>query len=200
MKNRVICIGRQFGSGGHDIGKMLAEKLNIPFYDKNLIELASERSGLSKEMLEKGEERKTNQWLYAGMTNANGLTTNSLPPTEITFALQRGIITEAAKEGDCIIVGRCSDVILKALDVKVFSVFIAAYMESRVERIMGKYSLNEKDATALIRKTDKRRKAYYNYSTGLDWGAPDNYDLCINSSTVGMEHAVKMLAELYEKM
>lgn len=200
MSNRVICIGRQFGSGGHDIGKMLAEKLNIPFYDKNLIELASERSGLSMEMLERGEERKTNQWLYAGMTNANGLTTNSLPPTEITFALQRDIILDAARSGDCVIVGRCSDVILKSIEVRVLSVFIAAPFDDRVQRKCRIENVDEKTATALVRKTDKRRKAYYNYNTGLDWGAPDNYDICINSSSVGFEQAVKMLAELYEKM
>jgi cytidylate kinase len=200
MKNRVICIGRQFGSGGHDIGLMLAKKLNIPFFDKNLIELASDRSGLSREMLERGEERKTSQWLYAGMTNANGMTMNSLPPTEITFALQRDIIVDAAKEGDCVIVGRCSDVILKSIDVKVLSVFIAAPFEDRVQRKMEIEKLDEKTTSALVRKTDRRRKSYYNYNTGLDWGAPDNYDLCINSSSVGIEQAVKMLAELYEKM
>lgn len=199
MKNRVICIGRQYGSGGHDIGQMLAERLNIPFYDKNLIELASERSGLSREMLEKGEEKKTNQWFYAGMSGTD-MSMGALPPTEITFALQKDIITEAAEKGDCIIVGRCSDVILKALDVTVLSVFIAAPMDARIERIMRKENVDEKGAGALIRKTDKRRKAYYNYNTGLDWGAPDNYDLCINSASVGAEHAVKMLAELYEKM
>lgn len=200
MKNRVICIGRQFGSGGHDIGKMLAERLNIPFYDKNLIELASQRSGLNPEMLERGEERKTNQWLYAGMTNANGMTMNSLPPTEITFALQRDIIMDAAKEGDCVIVGRCSDVILRAMDVKVLSVFIAAPFEDRVQRKMKIENLDEKTTSALVRKTDRRRRAYNNYNTGLEWSAPDNYDLCINSSSVGIEQAVKMLAELYEKM
>ena len=200
MKNRVICIGRKFGSGGHDIGKMLAERLNIPFYDKNLIELASQRSGLNPEMLERGEERKTNQWLYAGMTNANGMTMNSLPPTEITFALQRDIIMDAAKEGDCVIVGRCSDVILRAMDVKVLSVFIAAPFEDRVQRKMKIENLDEKTTSALVRKTDRRRRAYYNYNTGLEWSAPDNYDLCINSSSVGIEQAVKMLAELYEKM
>lgn len=200
MKNRVVCIGRQFGSGGHDIGKMLAERLNIPFYDKNLIELASQRSGLNPEMLERGEERKTNQWLYAGMTNANGMTMNSLPPTEITFALQRDIIMDAAKEGDCVIVGRCSDVILRAMDVKVLSVFIAAPFEDRVQRKMKIENLDEKTTSALVRKTDRRRRAYYNYNTGLEWSSPDNYDLCINSSSVGIEQAVKMLAELYEKM
>ena len=200
MKNKVVCIGRQFGSGGHDIGKLLAEKLNIPFYDKNLIELASERSGLSRELLERGEERKTNQWLYAGMTNANGMTYASLPPTDITFALQKDIILDAARESNCVIVGRCCDVILRTEDIKLLSVFIAAPFEDRVKRKMKIENLDEKETTALVRKTDKRRKAYYNYNTGLDWGSPDNYDLCINSSAVGIEQAVKMLAELYEKM
>ena len=125
MSHKVICIGRQFGSGGFLIGKALSEKLGIPFYDKNIIALASERSGLSPETLEKGDERKTSQWFYMGMTDVTGATLASPPPSDVTYALQRDIILDAAKEHDCIIGGRCSDAILHQTDAKVLSVFIS---------------------------------------------------------------------------
>ena len=200
MSHKVICIGRQFGSGGFLIGKALSEKLGIPFYDKNIIALASERSGLSSETLEKGDERKTSQWFYMGMTDVTGATLASPPPSDVTYALQRDIILDAAKEHDCIIVGRCSDAILHQTDAKVLSVFISAPFEDRVKRRMHEEALDEKTTIALVKKNDKRRKAYYNFNTGLEWGAPENYDLCLNSSSLGIDGAVELLAKLYEKL
>jgi cytidylate kinase len=200
MGNRVIAINRQFGSGGHEIGKLLAEKLNIPFYDKALIRLASERSGLNPELIEREEERKTNQWLYAGLTDTSQSIINNLPPTDITFAIQRDIILDAARQGDCVIVGRCSDAILKETDARVLSVFIAAPFEDRVKRKMEILGMDEHETAASVRKTDKRRKAYYNFNTGLEWGRPENYDLCVNTSALGFEGAADILTRLFEKL
>lgn len=200
MGNRVISLSRQYGSGGHDIGKLLAEKLNIPFYDKNLIQLASERTGLSPELIERGEERKTNQWLYAGLNDTSMSIIENLPPTDITYAVQRDIILDAARQGDCIIVGRCSDAILRETDARMLSVFIAAPFEDRVKRKMQIERLDERATAALVRKTDKRRKAYYNFNTGLEWGKPDNYDMCLNSSSLGIEGTVSLIAIQFEKL
>jgi cytidylate kinase len=200
MANRVISIARQFGSGGHDIGKQLAEKLGIPFYDRNLIELASERTGLSPELLERNDERKTNQWLYAGLADSSRTMASAIPPTDITFAVQRDIILDAARDGDCVIVGRCADAILKPTDARVLSVFIAAPFESRVRRKIEIEHLDERETTALVRKTDKRRKAYYNFNTGLEWGKPENYDLTVNAATLGIQTVVDLLAALYQKL
>lgn len=197
--SKVICIGRQYGSGGHDIGKTLAERLQIPFHDRSLIELASERSGLSLDVIERGEERKTSQWLYAGMHDTNAMLYNNLPATDITFNTQREIILEAAREGDCIIVGRCSDVILKSTRTQLLNVFICAPFEDRVRRKMELEGWDEKTATANVRRTDKRRKAYYDFNTGFEWGKPENYDLCLNSSAMGIEGIVNLLEKLYKE-
>ena len=200
MGNKVICLSRQFGSGGHDIGKLLAEKLNIPFFDKNLIQLASERTGLPLELIERGEERKTNQWLYAGLNDTSTSIISNLPPTDITFAVQRDIILDVAQQSDCIIVGRCADAILRETDARILSVFVDAPFEDRVRRKMGIEHMDERSTAALVRRTDKRRKAYYNFNTGLEWGKPDNYDLCLNSTTLGIEGVVDLIAFQYGKM
>ena len=200
MGNKVVCLSRQFGSGGHDIGKLLAERLNIPFYDKNLIEIASERTGLSPELIERGEERKTNQWLYAGFNDTSQSIINNLPPTDITFAIQRDIILDVARQGDCVIVGRCSDAILRETDARILSVFVVAPFEDRVRRKIEIEHLDERSTVALVRKTDKRRKAYYNFNTGLEWGKPENYDLCLNSTTLGIDGVVNLIALQFARL
>jgi cytidylate kinase len=200
MGHKVIAINRQFGSGGHEIGEMLAEKLNIPFYDKALIRLASERSGLNPELIAREEEKKTNQWLYAGLTDTSRSIMTNLPPADITFAIQRDIILDAARQSDCVIVGRCSDAILRETEANVLSTFICAPFEDRVKRKMGIMGMDERETTAIVRKTDKRRKAYYNFNTGLEWGKPENYDVCVNSSALGIEGVVDILARLFERM
>lgn len=200
MAHRVICIGRQNGAGGHIIGEALAKKLDIAFYDKNLITIASERSGLSPEILAHGEERKTNQWLYTALGDTGTVTIDSVPHTDVTFALQRDIIIEAARTHDCVIVGRCSDSILRATPAKVLNVFIAAPFEDRVQRKIELEGLDYKTLAPQIRKTDKRRRAYYNYNTGNEWGAPENYDVCLNSSALGIDGCVDVLAAMFKML
>jgi len=200
MANRIICIGRQNGAGGHIIGEALAKKLGIAFYDKNLISLAAERSGLSPELIEHGEERKTNQFLYSALGEAATITIDSVPHTDVTFSMQRDLIIEAARTHDCVIIGRCSDSILRATPAKVLSVFIAAPFEDRVQNKMRLEGRDYKSLAPEIRKTDKRRRAYYNYNTGNEWGEPENYDVCLNSSKLGIDGCVELLAAYFEKM
>ncbi len=200
MANRVICIGRQNGAGGHIIGEALAKKLGIAFYDKNLITLAAERSGLSPELIEHGEERKTNSFLYNTLGEAATITIDSVPHTDVTFAMQRDLIIEAARTHDCVIIGRCSDTILRATPAKVLSVFIAAPFEDRVQNKIKLEGRDYKSLAPEIRKTDKRRRAYYNYNTGNEWGLAENYDVCLNSSTLGIDGCVELLAAYFYKM
>lgn len=200
MANRVICIGRQNGAGGHIIGEALAKKLGIAFYDKNLITLAAERSGLSPELIEHGEERKTNSFLYNTLGEAATITIDSVPHTDVTFAMQRDLIIEAARTHDCVIIGRCSDTILRATPAKVLSVFIAAPFEDRVQNKIKLEGRDYKSLAPEIRKTDKRRRAYYNYNTGNEWGLAENYDVCLNSSTLGIDGCVELLAAYFNKM
>jgi cytidylate kinase len=200
MANRVICIGRQNGAGGHIIGEALAKKLGIAFYDKNLITLAAERSGLSPELIEHGEERKTNSFLYNTLGEAATITIDSVPHTDVTFAMQRDLIIEAARTHDCVIIGRCSDTILRATPAKVLSVFIAAPFEDRVQNKIKLEGRDYKSLAPEIRKTDKRRRAYYNYNTGNEWGLAENYDVCLNSSTLGIDGCVELLAAYFDKM
>ena len=200
MANRVICIGRQNGAGGHIIGEALAKKLGIAFYDKNLITLAAERSGLSPELIEHGEERKTNSFLYNALGEAATITIDSVPHTDVTFAMQRDLIIEAARLHDCVIIGRCSDTILRATPAKVLSVFIAAPFEDRVQNKIKLEGRDYKSLAPEIRKTDKRRRAYYNYNTGNEWGLAENYDVCLNSSTLGIDGCVELLAAYFDKM
>lgn len=200
MAHKIICIGRQNGAGGHIIGEALAKKLGIAFYDKNLISLAAERSGLSAEIIEHGEERKTNQFLYSALGEAATITIDSVPHTDVTFSMQRDLIIEAARTHDCVIIGRCSDSILRATPAKVLSVFIAAPFEDRVYNKMKLEGRDYKSLAPEIRKTDKRRRAYYNYNTGNEWGVPENYDVCLNSSKLGIDGCVEFLASYFEKM
>lgn len=200
MAYRVICIGRQNGAGGHIIGEKLANKLGIPFYDKNLITMAAERSGLSPELIEHGEERKTNQFLYSTLGEAATITIDSIPHTDVTFSMQRDLILEAANTSDCVIIGRCSDSILKDTSAKVLSVFIAAPFDDRVQNKIKLDGGDYKTVVSEIRKTDKRRHAYYNYNTGNEWGVPENYDVCLNSSMLGIDGCVELLAAYFEKM
>lgn len=200
MAHRVVCIGRQNGAGGHIVGEALAKKLGIAFYDKNLITLTAERSGLSPELIEHSDERKTNQWLYTALGDAATITIDSVPHTDVTFSLQRDLIIEAARTEDCVIVGRCSDSILRSTPARVLSVFIAAPFEDRVQRKIELEGRDYKSLAPEIRKTDKRRRAYYNYNTGNEWGAPENYDICLNSSLLGLDGCVELLAMYFEKM
>lgn len=189
----IICIGREFGSGGHEIGKRLAESMKLPFYDRELVDMAIERSESIREAIEKADERKANAFLHSVWYETVDRDLRGMSANDILFKLQSEEIIELSQSGDGVFVGRCADYILKKEGVPHISVFVSAPFPDRVKRKMELLGKDEKTVQSLIRKIDKQRKAYYNYYTGRSWGKPDNYEFCINSSAQGIEQSVEVL-------
>ena len=197
--NTIITIGRQYGSGGHDIGKQLAEELNVPFYDKALLERAAKDSGLCQEIFENHDEKPTNSFLYSLVmdTYSLGYTTSSfseMPLNHKIFLAQFDAIKNIAKEGPCVIVGRCADYALAEFP-NVFNVFLHADLQDRIVRIARRHDLTDAKAKDLIIKTDKRRASYYNYYTSKKWGDAAGYDLSLNTATLGIDGTIHMIRE-----
>lgn len=200
--NKIITISRQFGSGGGEIGKKLAEELNLPFYDKNIINIAAKDSGFSEDILEYSEEMPINSLLYSIATGngIGGIGLAGLPLGDKLFLAQFDAIKKIASEGPCVIIGRCADYVLNDLD-NVINIFIHADFEKRRERIAKTHSLTDEEAKKKIDKVDKRRAAYYYHYTLEKWGTATRYDLCINSSALGIDGttaAIKRFIEAYK--
>lgn len=193
----IITIARQFGSGGSDIAKSLAEELGIKFYDKELISLAAKESGMSPEIFEKIDEQATNSLLYSlsmGLYNfGNGFSAmGDLPVNDKLYIIQHKMIKRLAAEGPCVILGRCADYILK--DHKnVVNIFINADMDYRKEHAIKYHHIDKKRAEQIINKADKTRANYYSFYSGQKWGQAQNYDLCINSGKMTKNDAVKLI-------
>ncbi len=197
--NSIICIGREYGSGGKEIAVELAKKLNIPFYDKELLEEALKDTDLPLDKLKEAEEKRANPFFHTVFYEGKNKEYYGMDASEILFKMQEKVILEKAKQGDCIFVGRCADFVLsQCKDVHVWNIFVTAPIENRIARIMEREGLDEKAASDKIRKTDKKRKAYYDFYTGRDWGKPSNYDLVINSASWGKEGGIIMLSHLYK--
>ncbi len=198
-KNTIITIGRQFGSGGREIGQKLAERLGIPFYDKELIVLASEKSGMSQSVLEGADEQPTNVFLQTCSTMSYTAGGRIALPTEISindklFFAQADVIQSIATQGSCVIVGRCADYILRET-ANCIHVFIHADLDRRVARVAALYDLPPEKAKNTIIKTDKRRANYYNYYTNKEWNHAESYDLCINSACLGIDGTVEAILD-----
>lgn len=196
----VITIGRQNGSAGIDIGMRIAEALGIPFYDKELVEMAAEKSNLSPEALKNADERATNSFLYSvasGGLSFHGLhapTPYDMPINDKLFITQSQIIKEIAAKGDCVIVGRSADYVLSDVPgVDVLSVFVYGSLDYRIKRVMEARGLTEAKARDFVVKTDKKRRTYYEYYTSNDWGVMGNYDLCLNTEKLGIEGAADIV-------
>ncbi|MDE6302426.1 MAG: cytidylate kinase-like family protein [Clostridia bacterium] len=202
MMNTVITISRQFGSGGRLIGKLLAERLGIPFYDKEIIEHASQNSGLAEEFIKENEQKRKGISSYAIYATAwGGKAWNNFDNLEAQiYAAEAQAINDFAKHGACVIVGRCADYVLKKRD-NCLNVFIHADMDSRVKRVMEVYGDADsvKKAEKLIRDTDKLRARHYRYYTDTEWGNSDNYHLCVNSAAFGVDRCVEMLISAYQE-
>lgn len=200
-KKIIITIGRQFGSGGRTVGKKLAEKLGIAYYDKELINLASKESGICGEFFEKADEKTSGSLLKAlamGFSMNNAIfQSNDYLSNESLFQIQSDVIRKVAAEQSCILVGRCADYILRE-DRDCISVFISASPEDRIKRVMGYNNISEKEAEDSIHKADKSRASYYNYYTDKNWGAAESYDLCINSSLYGLEQTTEFIRTFVE--
>ena len=197
---RFVTITRQYGSGGHDIGKALAKALGIGFYDKELISLAAKESGIAPEVFEKADEKPANSLLYSlsvGLYNyGNGLSSpmDDLPVNDKLYLLQHKIIKEKAESESFVIVGRCADYILKD-HPGVVKVFIYADIESRVRRAISRHDIEPARAKQAIIKTDKNRANYYSFYSGQKWGQVENYDLCINTTKLDVDQAVKLITD-----
>lgn len=198
--NKVICIGRQFGSGGHVIAKRVAEKMGIDYYDKYLIERAIEKSGLPAHAMEKADERTT-PFIYEAYYEGNMKEHYGKSANDIMYEAQKELILEAADKGDCVVVGRCAhDIIRRESSHLAIHIFITAPMQYRINKVMEWEKIEEKQAAARIRKIDKARRAYYNYYTGGDWEKPSDYDMIFNSAQLGENNVVCMITEIAKKI
>ena len=197
--NLVITIGRECGSGGRLIGNRLAEKLNIKCYDKELLTLAAKKSGLCEEIFESHDEKPTSSFLYSLVMDTYSFGYSSagftdMPMNHKIFLAQFEAIKKLASEGPCVMVGRCADYAL-ADNPDCFSVFVHANLDWRINRIAQKYNKNAKEAKDMINKTDKSRSSYYNYYTNKKWGSADSYNLCLDSSKLGIDGTAKAIIE-----
>ena len=200
--NTIITIARQFGSGGHEIGRRLSKRLGIPIYDKELITHAATESGLSEEVLHYFDEKPTNSLLYSLSTGSysmgdGGVLNYSLPVNQQVFQAQFDAIRTLAEQNDCIFVGRCADYALDKHE-GLISVFIYADLNDRMQRVAEYDKISPAEAKTRIAKSDKRRANYYNFYSGKKWGVAGTYDLCINTSTVGYDNAVELIAKFVE--
>ena len=199
MSNLVITIGRQCGSRGKTIGKKVAEALGVKCYDKELLTEAAKHSGLCEELFETHDEKPTNSFLYSLVmdTYSLGYTTSSfseMPLNHKIFLAQFDAIKNIAKEGPCVIVGRCADYALAEFP-NVVNVFLHADLQDRIVRIARRHDLTDAKAKDLIIKTDKRRASYYNYYTSKKWGEAAGYDLSLNTATLGIDGTIHMIRE-----
>lgn len=205
MTNHIIVtIGRQFGSGGHEIGNRLAERLDIPLYDRNLVNMAAEQMKISPEAARDVDETGLNRFLayYAAAPvdyTSYYMTSFDMgqPLSEQLFQVQSDIIKKLADRSSCVIVGRCADYLL-ADAPGLINVFITASKEDRIKRIAEKYELTERKAADRIKKIDRERRYYYELHTGKDWGSIESHDILLNVSTMGIDGAVDTLEALYK--
>ena len=195
----IITIGREYGSGGRQIGQALAERLGISFYDKELITLAAKKSGLSDEFIASNEQRVKGGLMHSFATSSayhNGFFSGQyLPLSESIFISQAQVIRDIAEKESAVIVGRCTDYILAGRE-NTINIFIHAPMEARVKRIMALYHLDEAAAIKAITTSDKERGNHYFRYTDMKWGKAQNYDICVNSALLGVDRTVEMLADL----
>ena len=195
----VITIGRQFGSGGREIGEKLAKAYDIPYYDRELLARAAKESGFCEEILQNHDERPTNSFLYNLVIDTYSFGYNSssfvdMPISQKVFLAQFDTIKKIADEGPAVIVGRCADYALDGRD-NVINLFIYADEDFKVSRIKNLYTLDEFKARDMINKKDKQRQSYYNYYTNRKWGKATSYDLCINSAVLGIDGTVRLIKQ-----
>ena len=202
--NTIITIGRQFGSGGREIGMKVADYFGIKFYDKELLTRAASESGFAQEMIQDHDERPTTSFLYNLVMDTYSFGYNAssfvdMPISHKIFLAQFDTIKKIADEGPCVIVGRCADYALA--DYKnVVNIFIHADEEDKIERVINRYDdVTSRDkALEMIIKKDKQRQSYYNYYSSKKWGRSDTYDLTINSSALGIDGTVKLITQFVE--
>lgn len=204
-KKIIITIARQYGSGGREIGEKVAKKLGITLYDKELITDAANRGNLDENVSKMADESAANSLLYTLAMGSNVLGTTmhfgyKMPLNDKLFILQSEVIKEKAKEESCVIIGRCADYVLRD-EENILRVFIYGDLDHRQARIAVRHpELKSSQIVDVINKTDKRRSSYYNFYTGNKWGKHDNYDIAINSSTLGIDGAAEIIVACVKKV
>lgn len=198
MENRIIAIGRQYGSGGREIGETLAQRLGYHYYDTLLLEKSAEQSGISKAVLERYDERLADKWLNLALFS--GAKEPEQLPVSIRAAIsQFEAIRRIGRTESAVIVGRCADYVLREQN-NVLSVFVHAEMKHRVARVAARNQISEAEAKKRIQNTDRHRGSYYNCHTGKQWGASESYHLCIDSGLFGIDGAVSILQNCLQAM
>ncbi len=200
MLKTVITIARGYGSGGRTIGRLIADKMNISFYDRNILYLASDKSGVDLEYFLKHDEAPAKQSFFEKLSN---ISMKNIPPesgrfkshTDV-FKYQSDIIREIAEKNDCVIIGRCANHTLKESGFRPLRVFIWAPHNKCVETVMKKFSVTEAEADKTIRDIDKHRSEYYKYYTGNDWKDLKNFDLCVNTAEYDYETAANLICRV----
>lgn len=201
--NTIITIGRQYGSNGKEIGKRIAEKLNIAFYDKELLKRAAKESGMCEEIFHDFDEKPTNSFLYSLVMDPYAAFsfqagTMEVPLNHKVFLAAFDTIKKIAGQESCVIVGRCADYALENY-ANCLNVFIYSSMEERIKVISDRMNVKPEKAKDMIIKADKQRSSYYNYYTTKKWGATGSYDICINSDLLGIDGTVALIIEIVNK-
>ena len=198
-KHIIINVGRQLGSGGHDIARMLAHDFKAKYYDKEILNLAAKESGFSEKIFEQNDEKKGFIRGLFNMTtpHVSGAYESGFSQENL-FKFQSDAIRKAAEKGSCVFVGRCADYVLRDFE-NVVNIFITASMHDRVQQILNKQNVTPPEAKHMILQAEGKRAAYYNYYTGKKWGHAESYDLCVNTSILGMEETEKMIADFIRK-
>lgn len=201
MNDMVICIGRQYGSGGREIGEKLAARLRIPCYDKLLVKIAAQNSGLSVEMLQREEEKPINSHRFLTgnpFVDSAALSNAFYSESQMAYEAEKQVIEQLGTRGSCVIIGRCASSLLR--DKNILSVFIYADGPDRLERVMRRNDLDEKSADQRIRRVDRMRKKYFDFYSDTSWGQPESYDLMISSSKYGVDGCVKLILSAVESV
>ncbi|MCI8293240.1 MAG: cytidylate kinase-like family protein [Hespellia sp.] len=201
--NTIITIGRQYGSAGREIGDKVADHFGIKLYDEEMLDVAAKESGICKEIFETHDEKPTNSFLYSLVmdTYSMGYSSNTfseMPINHKVFLAQFDAIKKIAEEGPCILLGRCADYALENYK-NVVNIFIHASLDARIRRIARIYDYTDAKAKDVILKTDKKRASYYNYYTNKKWSDATSYDLCLNSSALGVEGTVQAIVDYVKR-
>lgn len=199
-KNVIITIAREYGSGGHLLGEMLSKELGIKLYDKEFIGMAAKRSGMDESFIARNEQSIPSFWLKCIMSkNSEQPLEGSISSDDVLFVAESKIIQELAEKEPCIIVGRCADFILKDYP-KVLKIFCYSDMSSAIERCTEEYGIKKEDAEAEIRRINRNRIHHYEYYTGRKWGEPHHYNLMLNTGSISLETACKLIKDIYGNM
>lgn len=204
MKNNaIITVSREFGSGGRKIGELVAKRLDIPFYDKALVEMAAQKTGFSEGFVEEAERRITSSFLFnlavTGFYADRTAGAEAYPPQDTVYFAQSKVIAELAQQGPCVIVGRCADYVLRD-HPHCLNVFVFSDPENKVRRGVNEYGLDAKKAAKALADRDRARAIYYNHYTERKWGHRANYQLSLHSDALGIENCAELIALAAERL